>query len=1330
MQPHYDRFQVFTDEPLVLVFDQSLDSGTVTEESLLIYDFKTEEYLDGELTLQTTTVADDTLVFTPLDGVFPWGERLQVTVDAGLSDLFGNSFVGTLPTLGVFVANIPNDLQRPEVPVGPGFPVSLYVNSNVLLGFNPIDPESTDPTDINRIPGMSGTEAWKLHTGDPAVLIAVIDDGTNSLDNAELSERTWINRGEVPAPTRGSAICDNWDCNGDGRFSPADYAYDGQLSDGNGNGRLDLEDVFEEFSDLVDNDDNGYVDDISGWDFFRNVNTPLGVSSFPEGTHGHMRMEDAVAIADNGIGEKPGFCPNCSVVVVRTGEAIMTEFNLLTKGMEYAVSLGADVIIMATGVADYSYECEQAYSAAYESGIFLVAASGDELGFHHVYPAAGEDVYSIKAIMPLPPVEFGPIDLSNLAFVESYCTNYGAHTEATGVTGACSSEATSNTGGIAGLLMSYARNQGLGRLTPGEVRQLINMTADDIKDSCLAFNLQGCKEGWEQNFGYGRINAYKAMLALGDPLFGIPERIPPDLRITAPRWWTTIDPAKDPTMDVEAEIYARGRAYQWVLQLGFGVEPNDDEFVQVDSGSGIDRFSGVLSTINIADFVDDTWLHRQPQGSNDFTITLRLQAWWTPDVGDPVKGEIRKAIAWHSDDDPDTGLLPEFPKFIGASGVSSPIFYDLDGDPDGALEIVFATALPSVEVFKYVAETKSFEEAPGFPVELPAFRSYEDSVIASTAVGQVFGDGIPYIAVATNQGLVYLVHPDGDNHSGGPFVAGFPVSAMEPDNETPLSFGHGNAFLASPVLADLDLDGMLEIIAASYDQHAYAWKVVDENSDGKADSVPGWPVPLYSDAAHNLVPPEKICDTTMPAQVLGTPVVGILDPNHTDLNISTHPAVIVPTSEVCEGSGSATGRVYAIYWNGTENENGPFLPGWPAVVMMPLGGELPIPPLTIGMTSSPAAVRYNGELIVGVGSFFWLPQLIHWDGGETRVQHLWSDLNLGVTANGTFARFDDSDDLWYFFPTAGFIQKTENGFRLAAFNIVGWRMDNLKKPAWRKNFEDINFFVNPVLADLNNDGLKELMAGSGGYLIHANDMNLDEPTGWPKFTQNWLTSSVTVGDLDGDRTLETVAVTQEGNFWAWRTAGNSCEGNRSNAEWPRFHHDPYNSGLYGLDAVPPRLVRDLKVYKTGDPAIFEIRFTAPGDDEDCGTAASYDIRYSASADADLRDPEVWAAATAITPPTPIQGGEEVSYQVEVPDAAVFAMRSYDDANLVSYISNLATPEDGPADDDDDDDNDDATPDDDTPGDDDDNDDNDDAVSPTPAPAAAEKDEWEDTGCGC
>ena len=54
---------------------------------------------------------------------------------------------------------------------------------------------------------------------------------------------------------------------------------------GNNNGRIDPQDLIlnDTYADGVDDDANGYIDDISGWDFFYNDNDPLDDTRFGHG---------------------------------------------------------------------------------------------------------------------------------------------------------------------------------------------------------------------------------------------------------------------------------------------------------------------------------------------------------------------------------------------------------------------------------------------------------------------------------------------------------------------------------------------------------------------------------------------------------------------------------------------------------------------------------------------------------------------------------------------------------------------------------------------------------------------------------------------------------------------------------------------------------------------------------------------------------------------------------------------------------------------------------------------------------------------------------------
>ena len=81
--------------------------------------------------------------------------------------------------------------------------------------------------------------AWGITRGRPDVRIAVLDSGIKWRDAGamrDLADRAYLNRGEVAPP----CATPSGDCNGDGRFSIADF---GAIADRNGNGLADPEDL-------------------------------------------------------------------------------------------------------------------------------------------------------------------------------------------------------------------------------------------------------------------------------------------------------------------------------------------------------------------------------------------------------------------------------------------------------------------------------------------------------------------------------------------------------------------------------------------------------------------------------------------------------------------------------------------------------------------------------------------------------------------------------------------------------------------------------------------------------------------------------------------------------------------------------------------------------------------------------------------------------------------------------------------------------------------------------------------------------------------------------
>ncbi|TMA56078.1 MAG: hypothetical protein E6J75_10445, partial [Deltaproteobacteria bacterium] len=348
---------------------------------------------------------------------------------------------------------------------------------------------TTDPVvnasanELSGVSGMSVEIAWRLETGRPDVVIAVHDSGimwNNTGDMSQLRKKIHLNAGELPAPAPTGGCNapvggDPRDCNGDGVFNMPDYDGDPSVVDVNGNGITDPEDLILLFSNGVDDDGNGYVDDIAGYDFFEFDNDPFDEVQFG---HGTGEAEDSTAEANNG-GDL-GACPNCMVMPVRVGDSFVADVNSFAQGVVFSVDTGAAVIQEALGTYNQSKFAQQAIDYAYAHGLPVMASAADEDAWHHVFPGPYVHAIMVNAI-----ADFGVPNEPNSWLFLNGCTNFGGNLQVSVSATSCSSEATGRSSGIAGLIVSAGRDAVdhgtlASRLTANEIRQLITQTADDI----------------------------------------------------------------------------------------------------------------------------------------------------------------------------------------------------------------------------------------------------------------------------------------------------------------------------------------------------------------------------------------------------------------------------------------------------------------------------------------------------------------------------------------------------------------------------------------------------------------------------------------------------------------------------------------------------------------------------------------------------------------------------------------------------------------------------------------------------------------------------------
>jgi subtilase family protein/VCBS repeat protein len=1063
--------------------------------------------------------------------------------------------LGTLASQADFPEDPPNDPDYAPWETGQGGQ-SFYDEQWNLFSFTPRGVRVSQQAS-----GISADLAWKVSIGRKDVIIAILDSGID-WRQPDLVNQIFLNRGELPEPqdASGHSTPGVYDLNGDGVFNIQDYAADPRVYDANGNGILDPGDLILIFSDGVDNDNNGYVDDIAGWDVYEDDNDPFDNVHFG---HGTGRAKEAAAEGNNGIG-RIGVAPGATLLPVRIGDSFVVDANSFAQGLLYAVDAGASVVAAAVGSYNNSRLAREAVRYAYQKGVVVVLSAADENAFHHNYPSAYDHAVAVKAIVPdsyLPPEEDQVAPVTTTFEQHSNCTNYGGRIDLSLPSVACSSGATAIGAGLAALIVSRGKDlvdQGLltQPLSANEVKQLMTLTADDVFDPRAKHSarLYPSQVGWDQYFGYGRGNAKAALDRVA------PGTIPPEADLSGPEWFQTLDPVKTPLVPIVGRVAApRASSYRYIVEYGIGVEPMEESFVPIlVSGPETAPIDGTLATWPIASFV--AFATHVPTGPQDFAVTLRVRV--IDENGQ--HGEARKSIFLHHDPD----LRAGFPVNLGASGESSPALVDLDGD--GTDEIVLATADGMVFALRGDGSL-----LPGWPVTTkllaaldpdnprnhlgaPAYGAggvgtdFHVSIVSPVAVGDVDGDGAPTVIAADLEGKVYAWTVSGQPRSG------FPVSTdpqfSKPEDRNPNNIVHPGIF-AAPALGDIDGDGVRDIVVAAMDQHVYVWK-------GNGTLVPGWPV-----LARDLSEAEP-----QGARIISSPALGDLDGDHS-LD------VVVGTNEVYQQSG----RVYAFRSDGTR------LPGWPVTVPALSPEVLPLVGEGVPAAAALADVDGDGRLEVAIAAVTGPGFLFRADGSRFvtlaslaaqfgEASSATDGPTLFALASGAFGDLDGDGRLEYTAGTSG----ARYGLSLAVpglrvpfeHHLSAWHAGNgAFVSAFPRVVEDAQFFVNPAIADLNGDGRPEVIAGTGGYLVHAIDRLGREPAGWPKFTGGWLIASAAVGDLDGNGLLEVVVNTREGNLYVWQTKGPTWVGDRPSVQWQKYHHDQWNTGNVHtpLPIRPPRL---------------------------------------------------------------------------------------------------------------------------------------------------------------
>ncbi|NQU26780.1 MAG: S8 family serine peptidase, partial [Candidatus Marinimicrobia bacterium] len=690
--------------------------------------------------------------------------------------------------------------------------------------YNPNDPLFTQQWHLPNIQATEAWDLWDISSGQipgvdstRVIKVGVVDTGVE-WDHPDLVENIWQNLGE-DTNNNGVTIIQSgstW------IFDPGDL-----------NG--------------IDDDGDGYIDDLIGWDTEGSVHTngdndptPPTVGIAPD--HGTNVSGCVSGVTNNGIGiAAVGW--GIKIIPVKITNDSNGDLVGGYSGVLYAAKAGADVINCSWGGYGYNGGSQSIINVAHNTyGSIIVASAGN--GYQNMgptntdphYPSGYDNVISVTATDDVND-SFGCWATAgttvDLAAPGSGIWTTDLNDGYESVPG--TSFSSPIVAGAVGLLWSKFPDE-----TQAWIEDRIVNSTDyfsDMDRNCPVRNdgdASSHTESMTGLLGSGRLNIFKALAGGlypslivgevnlqndtdGDGIFNPGETVKlKPILINEDGWATatavfailsTSDPritVLDNLIDLNGDIPAGQSSFSLFDSFQIEADP--------DAATGSVELSVTLYA------GQEPYLY-----VNDELITVALglnQRYFPYSTGAPVKtspiavdinGDGNKEIFFGTDDFKlhgvsSTGeILPGFPLTVGNQIRSSVAAADLDNDGD--IELVFGSKDKNLYIIEGDGTIQQTYTSTGYIYGTPALADLDGDDDLEIIFGTTLLSG------PIQSGSVYAIHHDGTD------VSGYPIDV-------------GEIIMAAPAVGDIDYDGIIDVVVGTWNNNIFAVSSADSIKAG------------------------------------------------------------------------------------------------------------------------------------------------------------------------------------------------------------------------------------------------------------------------------------------------------------------------------------------------------------------------------------------------------------------------------------------------------------------------------------------------------------------